>query len=361
MEKARQIPDLIHMSLCDPPRYGFSTTIDMIHIVGKITQLRGYPDLHDDLREVILTRLKQFTGITGQNDNVLITSGLSTAISLLSQAFHSQQVGLQTPVYLPIYEYFRRTTEIFYIRTKPTPEWRYDFDQVRSKLEGMNNPSAIFLVTPSNPTGHTFNEQEVKELIDIAGEFNLIVMSDEVYDEMTIGEYYSLLTYSKDVPVVYLNGLSKVYRAPEVRLGYTILHDPDEKAVDQFNEIKRVFSLSYGVSPISQRLAIEIMKEDPSERKGQLDEIVRRRHVLQNALESSKNLQVTLGDGATYFMVKTPWNDWKVAEELLKKHKMLIIPGSVYDNEIGENFIRVVYLHQDKVLEDFVQKLDGLF
>ncbi len=64
----------------------------------------------------------------------------------------------------------------------------------------------------------------IKEMLDIAGEHNLPVLSDEIYDQLTYEkEFVSTAHLSKDVPVVGLNGFSKVYQMTGWRLGLHVL------------------------------------------------------------------------------------------------------------------------------------------
>ena len=66
----------------------------------------------------------------------------------------------------------------------------------------------------------------LKEIVDLAGEYELFVISDEIYDLMTFeGEHHSPATLNKDVPMILVNGFSKVDLLPGWRLGYTAFHD----------------------------------------------------------------------------------------------------------------------------------------
>ena len=229
------------------------------------------------------------------------------------------------------------------------------------ELEQRNKPGALFFVSPSNPTGHVHDEKTWRALVDLAGEFDQILITDEVYDEMSFVPFKSLLPLAKDVPVIYMHGFSKVWRAPEIRVGFTLLHDPEEKSKGFFEDIKSVSKLGFGVNPSSQMQAVMLLKESMEYRRKQFDELQKRRDALNNAISKSDNLSSVVAGGATYQYIETPWNDWKVCSELLEKHNILISPGSASDPHIGDKFVRVVFLNTIENIRLMVKHLDNLF
>jgi len=319
---------------------------------------QGYPSLNDELVAGIRDRTKDFTGVSVDTSEVVVTNGCGAAFGILSIALAGWPVGVESPFYLPAYEYFRRTTKMWYARCRPELDWGIDFDSLRTELEKQDRPGALFFVSPSNPTGHIHTEADWRRLVDLAGEFDHVIITDEVYDEMSYSPFTSLLEVSKDVPVIYMHGFSKVWRAPEVRVGYLILQDPEEQATQLFNEVKSVASLGFGVNPLSQMMANQLLTENQEFRKQRFDGIRDRRDALNRAISKSTNLRSVVADGATYQMVETPWNDWDVCNRLLREHKILVTPGSVHDSGLGENFVRVVFLNKAEYLKQFVEYLD---
>jgi aspartate/methionine/tyrosine aminotransferase len=357
---ARASPHIVELSMCDPPRFGFAPDPEVLESINIEGLEQGYPSVNESLILGIRNRTKAFTGMSVDASQIVITNGCGGAFGVLSIALARWSLGIETPFYSPAYEYFRRTTDIWYARCRPELNWALDFDLLRKELEQRNRPGALLLVSPSNPTGHVHRESDWKALVDLAGEFDQILITDEVYDEMSYVPFTSLLDVSKDIPVIYMHGFSKVWRAPEIRVGYLILHDPAEKAGEAFQEIEHVASLGFGVNPISQLLALRLLEEQQDYRKEQFDAIKERRDILNRAIVRASNLSSVEASGATYQMVKTPWNDWATCKKLVREYNILVTPGSAHDQFIGDKYLRVVFLNTPENLEYFIKVLDNL-
>ncbi|MFW9921354.1 MAG: pyridoxal phosphate-dependent aminotransferase [Candidatus Thorarchaeota archaeon] len=359
-KRAYATPNLINVAQCDPPRYGFRPDPAIFEFLSGTDYEKGYPDASLDLVSGIVQRTKEFTGISVKDDDVIISNGLGGAFAFLSIALAGKSMGLQTPFYGPLYEYMRKTSDIWYARCTPELEWAIDCDMLRQELEKRKKPGYIVLVSPSNPTGDVHSRKSIQEIVNLAGEFDQIIITDEVYDEMSFVPYTSILSHSRDIPVIYMHGFSKVWRAPEIRIGFTILHDPEGNAHADFQEIRRIAKLGFGVNLHSQRLAALLLKEDRTYRKEQFNEIERRSKYLTDLVENSDNLQTVAAKGATYQYVRIPGNDWKTAYRLLERDSILTTPGSAFDPFIGDNYLRIVFLNTPECLEKFVSSLDKL-
>ncbi len=359
---ARANPNIIELSMCDPPRFGFGPDPRILESINIKSFEQGYPSVNKELIAGIRKRTKAFTGVSVDDSKIVITNGCGGAFGVLSIALHGWSIGIETPFYSPAYEYFRRTTNIWYARCTPELQWSLDFDLLRKELEHQEGPGALFVVSPSNPTGHMHSETDWRGLVDLAGEFDQVLITDEVYDEMSYKPFTSLLRVSKDVPVIYMHGFSKVWRAPEIRVGFLILHDPLGKTEVIFKEIQRTADLGFGVNPLSQLFALKLLDEDKDYRAKQFDAIKSRRDVLHKAITESNNLKSVEASGATYQIVETPWNDWETCSRLASEHNILVTPASAQDPFIEDKYIRVVFLNTPENLELFVETLDtGLY
>ena len=360
MAKARKRPDLIELSMCDPPRFGFQPDPSVYDPSKTGSAEFGYPPAQEELVSGIVQRTKSYTGVSINENDVVLSNGCGAAFGILAIALKGKSVGIECPFYSPTYEYFRRTTDLWYVRCKPELNWDIDLDLLRKELEQRNKPGALFFVSPSNPTGHVHDEKTWRTLVDLAGEYDQILITDEVYDEMSFVPFKSLLPLAKDVPVIYMHGFSKVWRAPEIRVGFTLLQDPEEKSTELFEDIKSVSKLGFGVNPSSQMQAVMLLKESMEYRRKQFDEIQKRRDALNDAISNSDNLSSVVAGGATYQYLETPWNDWKVCSKLLEKHNILISPGSACDPFIGDKFVRVVFLNTVENIQFMVSRLENL-
>ncbi|MHA2263075.1 MAG: pyridoxal phosphate-dependent aminotransferase [Candidatus Thorarchaeota archaeon] len=361
LNRAREKADLIELSMCDPPRFGFRPDERLLSALDIESLPQGYPSVQTELTKGLVSRTEDFTGVQISESDVVITNGLGGAFAILSIALQGKSVGIESPFYAPIYEYQRRTSDMWYVRCTPELDWAIDFELLRAELERRNKPGFIMIVTPSNPTGNVHDRTALKELVNLAGEYDQILVTDEVYDEMCYVPFTSLLTVANDVPVIYLHGFSKIWRAPQIRIGYMMFHDPADKATTVFDDIKGISKLGFGVNPHSQFLAARLLEEDIEFRKRQFDEIRRRRDVLNTAISDSSNLGSVEAKGATYQFIETPWNDWDVCGKLAKDHNILVTPASVFDQYIGDRYLRVVFLNTPERISGFVNHLDNLY
>jgi aspartate/methionine/tyrosine aminotransferase len=160
--------------------------------------------------------------------------------------------------------------------------------------------------------------------------------------------------------VVYLYGFSKVYRTPEIRVSFVMLHDPIERATSLFSDIKKIANLSFGVNPRSQIVATKLLEESSDLQRRQFEEIQHRRGILNKAIAESDNLYSIPAKGATYQLLEPPWEDWEVCQRLVCEHGILSTPGSVYDPFIGPDYVRVVFLNTPENLINFVTCLDKI-
>ncbi|MGY5853055.1 MAG: pyridoxal phosphate-dependent aminotransferase [Candidatus Thorarchaeota archaeon] len=357
-DRAREMQGVIDISLCDPPRFGFRPDAQYFDTTSPIEG--GYPSVKEELLNGIAERTKSFTGVPIDPEDILITNGVGGALATLAISLKDQPVGIHCPLYLPIYEFFRRTSDMWYLRCPEELDWQLDIDSVRKELESRNRPGYMIIVTPSNPTGMNLEEKGLKALVNLAGEYNQVIVTDEVYDEMSFSTFSSALTVAKDVPMIYLHGFSKVWRAPEIRLGYMIFHDPAEKITPLCDEIRSVCNLGFGVNPHSQEIGVRLLTEPSKVRKELFNEMKRRRDALLAAIEESENLSTVPAQGATYQLIKTTGNDWELSERLLKEERLLVTPGSIFDPWIGDNCLRVVFLNSSEHLVNFVEKVDIL-
>jgi len=97
------------------------------------------------------------------------------------------------------------------------------------------------MTSVNNPTGTAYNEKTAKEIVDIAGENKVMILSDEMYGMITYDgiDYPSMAKVAGDVPVVIVNGMSKFFMRTGWRVGYVTFHDPEGK----ISEVKHAVTM----------------------------------------------------------------------------------------------------------------------
>ena len=268
------------------------------------------------------------------------------------------------PTYPPYISYtkFFDGTPVSY-ETIEEEGWVPNIDDLRGKIS--RKTRAIVITNPNNPTGSVYSEKYIKEMLDIAGEHNLPVLSDEIYDQLTYEKpFVSTAHLSKDVPVVGLNGFSKVYQMTGWRLGYMYFK----------GEGKQLDALRLGVE---KQCRIRLCANTPVQIagaaalngpqdfvKGIVDRLRERRDYAFKRLNEIEGITTTKPEGAFYIFPKIEgigqlWkNDMEFVVDLLKQTGVLIVNGSGFDPVYGKDHARIVFLPPCEELEEAFNNLE---
>lgn len=213
----------------------------------------------------------------------------------------------------------------------------------------------IFLLNyPSNPTGVSYTEDELQALADILRQYDVFVISDEIYSELTYN--FKHVSFGNILPeqTILLNGLSKSHAMTGWRFG--VVCGPAE-VVSQINKIHELATTS--ITSITQYAALEAYKNgynDPAVMKEQYQV---RRDALYAGLKDL-GFECPTPDGAFYLFAKIPedyeQDDVKFANELLDEEHLAILPGSFFGIG-GEGHLRFSYAASMESINTCIEKL----
>jgi alanine-synthesizing transaminase len=216
-----------YLNIGDPVAFGFKTPAHLIEAAERAMRdgHNGYLPSAGIMpaREAVAADYTA-KGIPTTPDRVLITTGTSEGIDLVLNAL--VDIGDEVLVPLPTYPLYtaviaRIGGEARYYRTDPKRDWQPDLDHLRSLI----TPRTRVLVTidPNNPTGAVYPPAVRRALLEIADEYNLTILADEVYGELGFDGPVPLLgTLDREAPVISLSSLSKAYLAPGWRAGWLV-------------------------------------------------------------------------------------------------------------------------------------------
>ncbi len=319
-----------------------------------------------ELREAIVRKEKRVNYVDITSDKVIVTEGISEGIQMVLAALveRGDEILFPGPTYPPYISYtkFFDGTPVSY-ETIEKEGWVPNIDDLRSKISPKTR--AIVITNPNNPTGSVYSEKYIKEMLDIAGEHNLPVLSDEIYDQLTYEKpFVSTAHLSKDVPVIGLNGFSKVYQMTGWRLGYMYFK----------GEGKQLDALRLGVE---KQCRIRLCANTPVQIagaaalngpqdfvKGIVDRLRERRDYAFKRLNEIEGITTTKPEGAFYIFPKIEgigqlWkNDMEFVVDLLKQTGVLIVNGSGFDPVYGKDHARIVFLPPCKELEEAFNSLE---
>ena len=340
MDLAWQVPDAIHLEVGQPD---FDTPEHIIEAgcraarsgFTKYTPNAGIPSL----REAIVRKLKRRNGIEVTPDHVVATPGAVTAMatSLLTLTEAGEEVLIPDPGW-PNYEMAARAIGAVPVRypLDPNADFLPDF----AALEGLvtERTKVLMTNTPSNPTGAVFPEAVVRRLVEFAGEYDLYLISDEVYEDIVFeGKHVSAAPFDRDGRVISVFGFSKSYAMTGWRLGYAVAPLPIAEVITKMQEP----FVSCPVA-ISQKAA-EAALEGPQDAVREMCAAYRRRRDAAVRILKEHDLFTYSPRGAFYLLMDISGcgkDSYTFAKDLLREKKVAVAPGGTF-GEIGERYIRI--------------------
>lgn len=275
-------------------------------------------------------------------DEILVTVGGSEGIDLALRALvgPGDEVIIPEPsfvAYKGCTTFTGATAKIINLKVedefKLTPKMLEEAITERTKV--------VIIPFPNNPTGAIMTREELKTIVDILKDKNIIIISDEIYAELSYGkEHVSIASFPevKEKTLV-INGFSKAYAMTGWRLGYIC---GNKVLIDAMKKIHQYAIMS---SPTTaQFAAIEALKNGDDSVLEMGKEYNRRRRVLVNGFRNM-GLECFEPLGALYVfpcIKSTGMTSDEFCESLLIEEKVLTVPGNAF-GECGEGHIRACY------------------
>ena len=354
-----------YLNIGDPVQFGFQppdnvkqALIDSIKN-GKnfYTQSEGLPELLDEI-----AKKENAKGLSINSKNVIVTNGVSEGLDMVVSSIveDGDEVLLPGPYYPPYASYVRlhggKPIEFAVNLQNSQP----DIDDIKSKIT--TRTVAICLISPNNPTGLIFNENSLKQIVDIANEHNLYIICDEIYDKIIFDQKFTGIgKVAGDSPVIILNGFSKVHLMSGWRIGYIAFNDsPQLDAIrDNLPKLARV-RISTNL-PV-QYAALESLRGPQDYISEFVSELKKHRDYVVKRLNSMSNISCSNPQGAFYAFPKIENNsydsDRDFVLELLKQKGVLTVHGSGFGTQYGSGHFRIVYLPNMEILESAMNKIE---
>ena len=300
------------------------------------------------LRESISKNLKKKIGINYPTENIVITPGSKEAMLLLHVAFNGEII-LSAPSWVS-YEpqAIIGRNKVHWIQTSRENNWFPTAKQLEKKIKSIKNKNLILILnSPNNPSGTIC--KNLKDLAAIAKKYDLIVLSDEIYTDLTFcNKYESISKYYPEKTFI-SGGLSKWCGAGGWRVGFFAV--PNQLS-ELLENIKTLASESYStVNSPAQYAAVEAYEGDFSEYKARTLNILRSvGHYVYNNLKSNKVL-INPPQGAFYLMPEFPNKKYKTSTELcesiLDDTGVAMLPASDFGFGPKKMLTRLCYIDFD--------------
>ena len=365
---------ILKLNIGDPLAYpGLPTPNHMIESYQRALsdQKNGYSPSYGitDLREAIAEneQSKDNGGWNCDPDNVYICHGVTEALQIIFATYLNEgdEVLAPGPHYPPYMAYPQvyggKTIEY---RLDPDQGWSIDFEDLKSKMN--SRVKLLVLINPNNPTGNVITKYELDQVIELASEYeDCTIISDEIYDRLNFnGNHFSTASRSNNVPVITLNGVSKVYYAPGWRIGYMSLHDPLNRSNELKDGLERLLRSRLCASTPAQYGYLAGLRGGDEWMEEYLKSIIARNALCTKRINEIEGLSVQKPQGAFYMFVKLTdpyWfeNDKKFVLDLLHKKHVLAVHGSGFSQTYGKGHFRIVFLPSESVLKDALDRIEN--
>lgn len=227
-------------------------------------------------------------------------------------------------------------------------------EQLEEKLT--DKTKAVFISYPNNPTGAVMTREDLEPIAEFVQEHDLIVISDEIYSELTYGrDHVSIgsLPGMKDRTLI-INGFSKAFAMTGWRLGYVA---GPRVIMEQMTKVHQFCIMAAPTT--SQYAAIEAMRSCDDEVEEMRNAYNQRRRYLVHAFKEM-GLECFEPEGAFYIfpsIKKFGMSSEEFATKLLSEEKIAIVPGSAF-GECGEGYLRVSYAYSIEELKEALGRLE---
>ena len=370
-EMEKKGKDVIYLNIGDPPRFDFKTPEHikkaLIEAVKEDFNFYSPSEGLPELRDAICEKEKRVGGVDVSSENVIVSNGVSEAIEMVLGALvdNCDEILVPGPAYPPYISY----TEFFggkaiQYRTVEEDGWQPDLDDLRKKMN--DHTRAIVIINPNNPCGALYDRKTVKAMVDLAGEYNVPIISDEIYDQIAYVDTVSTANVAKDVTVIGLNGFSKVYLMTGWRLGYMYLTGKDENMLAELREhLTKEARIRLCANTPAQKAAVEALRGPQDHIAKMVAKLRERRDYSHKRLNEITGISCAEPRGAFYFFPKvdgigSTWaNDMAFVRDLLENTGLVFVHGSGFGATYGSGHFRGVFLPPINVLEETFNRLDG--
>ena len=320
------------------------------------------------LREAICKKFKDDNGLEYNPSQIVVSTGAkqSLANTFLAILNPGDEVIVSTPYWVS-YPELIKLADGKPVFVEGDEKSNYKFTKENLEKAVTAKTKAIVLNTPNNPTGTIYNKEELEVIADFAKKYNIIIISDEMYEKLIYDNenHISIASLSKDAyeRTIVINGLSKSYAMTGWRIGYCAASEKIAKLMMSIQS-----HVTSNVCSITQYAALEALNGPQDEITKMINEFEKRRNYMINRIESIDNLSIVKPKGAFYIMInienclgkeingKVLNDSMEFCASLLENEKLAVIPGKAFGLN---NYIRVSYATSMEAIKEGLNRIES--
>jgi len=316
-----------------------------------------------NFREALAEKQKRFMGIDiDPNKEILVTCGSTEAMMCAMMTVCNP--GDKVIIFSPFYENYGADTiltgaEPIYVQLE-APTFTFDPEKLEDAFR--QNPKAIIVCNPSNPTGRVFTRQELTIIADLAKKYDTFVITDEVYEHIVYAPHEHV--YMATLPGMFertisCSSLSKTYSITGWRLGYMIA---PEYIIERAKKVHDF--LTVGAAAPLMEAAVVGLKMGDDYYNDLLTTYDSKRKLFLNGLDCL-GIQHSKPEGAYYVMLdvsefKGYDTDLDFCVKLAEKVGVGAVPGSAFFNIPEYRYIRLHFAKSEEMLNQALNRLENL-
>jgi len=291
---------------------------------------------------------------------VLVTVGGSEAIDACYRALINpgDEVIIPTPCFVA-YDAMAKINgaKVVSIATKPQDGFRLTGEDLKAAIT--EKTKLLIFPFPSNPTGAVMRAEHLEEIAKALEDTNILVLSDEIYGELTYGgrKHVSIASVSEDMykRTVLVSGFSKAFAMTGWRLGYAC------GPAELISQMTKVHQYAIMCAPtMAQYAGVTAMRDCDGVVQEMVEEYaMRRRFMVDNFNRLGLSCFEPLGAFYVFpSITATGMNSQEFCEKLLESKRVALVPGSVF-GESGEGYVRVSYSYSVTHLVEAISRIEA--
>ncbi len=357
---ANELKDVISMSVGEPdfvtPWNIRQSAINSIQMgETHYTSNSGTPRI----RSLIKQYLSERFNVHYEPDQMLVTVGASEALDLAFRAL----IDPGDEVLIPAPSYVSYEPSVLFAHGVPVPIVTREEDDFVIRKENIEKTitektKIIVVPYPNNPTGAILSEEDIIDIQEIALKYDLIVIADEIYAELTYGRRHRSVAEGFEDRTILINGFSKAFAMTGWRLGYAAGPKPF------INAMLKIHQYTMLCAPImSQRAGEEALSNEMNKDYSQIAEMLRsynKRRVF--LVDSFRRLGYSCYEprGAFYVfpnITASGLTSEEFCKRLLLEYHVACVPGTAFGKN-GEGFIRCSYATSYENIQEAVRRIE---
>jgi aspartate aminotransferase len=320
-----------------------------------------------ELKEAICQKFKKDNGLAYDPEDIVVSNGAKHSLTNAFMAI--LEPGDEVIVPAPFWVSYPQMVKMFdgvpvIVETSERDRFKLKPEKLKKALT--KKTRAIIVNSPSNPTGMIYTKEELEKIAQVALDNDLMIISDEIYEELIYGDHkhISIASFGKEVKerTIVVNGLSKAYAMTGWRMGYSA--SPRKVAKAMMNIQSHATSNPNSIAQQASIAALLGGKDCVLEMKVEFE---KRRDYMVGQLNLIDGLSCMMPDGAFYVMLnvsrlfgkaygeKKIFNSDEFSQILLEEAHVAVVAGSSFG---ADPYVRLSYATSLEVIKEGIRRIE---